>query len=180
MNQEERSLINDLFGRLHQAETQSGPRDVDAENAIRDAVARQPAAPYYMAQAILVQEQLLQNLQDRVQQLENELSRRPAAGGNGFLSGLFGAQTARNGQGVPPPAPTAYGAIQPRSGGFMGGGALQTVMAVAGGVVLGSMVADMLAGDEALAAEEIAEEPEAMMEDSGHEDFFGGGDEEEF
>lgn len=187
MNQDEKSAIDGLFGRLRQAEDQSGPRDAEAEAQIREALARQPAAPYYLAQAVLVQEQLLKNLNDRVRQLEDELTRRPAAGG-GFLSGLFGgggqAATAGGRPAVPPPPPASHGPLQPRSGGFLGGGALQTVAAVAGGVLLGNLVADMFAGEEAQAAP-VAEppaEPETL--EAPEEDRFGGfdagGDEDEF
>jgi hypothetical protein len=88
MESNEKQIIDNLFSRLQQAEAQSGPRDTAAETLIRQAVDRQPAAPYYMAQAILVQEQALQNLNHRVQELEQELAQRPAGGG--FLAGLFG------------------------------------------------------------------------------------------
>ena len=47
-----------------------------------------PAAPYYITQVILVQEQALANMQTRVQELERQLAEWPAGGGS--LSGLFG------------------------------------------------------------------------------------------
>ena len=46
MQSEERELITGLFGRLQPFETQ--PRDSEAEALIKDAVARQPAAPYLL------------------------------------------------------------------------------------------------------------------------------------
>ena len=55
MDQNERQIIDELFGKLRQAETQSGPRDAQAEGFIREQVARQPAAPYLIAQAIVIQ-----------------------------------------------------------------------------------------------------------------------------
>lgn len=200
MNEQERSLIEGLFQRLQQAEAQSGPRDAEAESLIHSLVARQPGAPYLLAQVVLVQEQGLRNLQTRVEALERELAERPQGGG--FLSGLFGG-----GQSEPatPPAPPpgrgsgwgggrfpARGAtsLQPgmspgaSGGGFMAG-ALQTAMGVAGGVLLGNAVAGLFAG-EAAAAEAPAEPPAAAPEEpeaSSSEDesgFFGGfGDSED-
>jgi hypothetical protein len=90
MDQNERNLIDGLFAKLDQAERQSGPRDAEAQRYIVESIARQPAAPYYMAQAVLVQENALKTLNERVQDLERQLAERPASGGGGFLSGLFG------------------------------------------------------------------------------------------
>ncbi|MEP9380720.1 DUF2076 family protein, partial [Aquabacter sp. CN5-332] len=83
MDTQDRQAIEGLFGRLAQVEQQAGPRDTEAEGFIRDRVSRQPAAPYFMAQTIVVQEYALQEAQRRIEELE----RRPAGGG-GFLSGL--------------------------------------------------------------------------------------------
>ncbi|QVL49985.1 MAG: DUF2076 domain-containing protein [Thiocapsa sp.] len=89
MDHNEQSMIGDLFAKLKQAEQQAGPRDSGAEQEIAAAVSRQPAAPYYMSQVILVQEQTVQAQNQRIQELEKQLAERPAAGG-GFLGGLFG------------------------------------------------------------------------------------------
>ena len=88
MNQQERSMIEGLFQRLQQAEAQAGPRDPEAEALIHDLMARQRAAPYLLAQVVLVQEQGLKQLQTRIEALERELAERPQGGG--FLGGLFG------------------------------------------------------------------------------------------
>ncbi|HXH03566.1 MAG TPA: DUF2076 domain-containing protein [Candidatus Competibacteraceae bacterium] len=95
MEQNAKNLIDNLFSRLQQAEAKSGPRDAAAEALIGEHLTRQPAAPYYMAQAMLVQEHALQNqqarleaLETKVRELEAELAERPAGGG--FLAGLFG------------------------------------------------------------------------------------------
>ena len=50
----EREIIDGLFAKIGQAEAGSGPRDPEAERHIAGLVAARPAAPYYMAQAILV------------------------------------------------------------------------------------------------------------------------------
>lgn len=152
MDQSEKQLIEGLFSRLQHAESQSGPRDPEAEAQIRTALNQQPTAPYYMAQAILVQEHVLEQLNQRVAQLENELSQRPAGGGS-FLGGLFGAGNQPNTAAspasrpsmAPPPATTGRG-------GFMGS-AMQTAVAVAGGVLVGNMLASMFTGGAAEAAE---------------------------
>lgn len=165
MNRDEQSVIDDLFGKVRQAEQQSGPRDPEAENHIQTHVVSQPAAPYYMAQAIVVQEEALNAAHARIQQLEQELASRPAAGG-GFLGSLFGG--GGGAAAVPPPTPRGASRLaqaqQPhegphqQGGGFMGG-ALQTAMAVAGGVIVGSMIADMLMPADATAAEPPPEDP---------------------
>ncbi|AXM96579.1 DUF2076 domain-containing protein [Pseudomonas plecoglossicida] len=118
MNTEEQTLIDGLFGRIKQAEDPSQPRDAQAQARIEDHLRQQPAAPYYMAQAILVQEAALKRLDEQNQQLENELKQARAQlettrassgnGGGGFLSGLFGAG-ARN----PAPAPQPQRAAAP-------------------------------------------------------------------
>ena len=54
-----------------------------------------PAAPYYMAQAILVQEQALPAAsQQRIEELEPPVTERPAGGG--LLGSLFGAGPQRH------------------------------------------------------------------------------------
>lgn len=102
MNSEEQTLIDGLFSRLQQAETDSAPRDAQAEARIKEHMTRQPAAGYYMTQSILVQEHALQSLDaqnkqqaQQIQQLQEELQRaksaQPAASsGGGFLSSIFG------------------------------------------------------------------------------------------
>ncbi|MGE5153893.1 MAG: DUF2076 domain-containing protein [Bdellovibrio bacteriovorus] len=207
MNTDERNLIEGLFQRLRQAETQSGPRDAEAEALIQGLMAQQPAAPYLLSQVVLVQEQALQNLQGRVEQLERDLAERPQGGG--FLGGLFGGRSQASQPSMPSRTPPATGnlwdqsrfasqgasamrpGMQPgaQGGGFMAG-ALQTAMGVAGGVLLGNAIAGLFAGD-AQAAETPAEpaaaapeEPEAGMEEEAgggfFDGFFGGEDDEGF
>ena len=189
MNTQERQIIDDLFDKLRQVEQQSGPREPNAETHIRTRIERQPGAPYYMAQTIVMQEQALQNAQARIAELEDELARRPAGGG-GFLSGLFGGgsqpqprppqRQPDNMQGMAPPGGgfgsgvSAPGmAAQPGRGGFLAGAA-QTAMGVAGGMMIGSLLGNALrGGGEAKAAD--AAQPAAA---SGNDDFGGdlGGD----
>ena len=103
MNSEEQTLIDGLFSRLQQAETQAEPRDAQAEARIKEHLSRQPAAGYFMTQAILVQEAAIkrldehnQQLAQQLQQAQDELQRAKAqapaaaASSGGFLSSIFG------------------------------------------------------------------------------------------
>jgi hypothetical protein len=89
MNEQEKGMIEGLFQRLRQAESQMGKRDAEAEALINGFMTRQSAAPYLLSQVVLVQEQGLKNLQAQVEDLERQLVERPQGGG-GFLGGLFG------------------------------------------------------------------------------------------
>ena len=116
MNSEEQTLIDGLFSRLKQAETESAPRDVQAQARIMEHLAQQPNAAYYMAQAILVQEAALKRLDEQNKELQKDLSQAraqvaatpPSSGG--FLSSIFGSGQ-REPQAAPSqaPAPTTSG-----------------------------------------------------------------------
>ena len=202
MDQRERQVIDELFGKLRQVERQAPQRDAEAEAHIRQQVSGLPAAPYYMAQAILVQEQALANMQTRVQELERQLAERPAGGG--FLSGLFGGdpqQTAPAPQ--RPMAPVHHGMTPPgigaggspwgaRPGGGFLAGAMQTALGVAGGVLVADALTSAFAGGEeavtglAEDASATAEEAVSPLQDAAAEPpreehdmggFDGGGDE---
>ncbi|TKJ69697.1 DUF2076 domain-containing protein [Pseudomonas sp. CFBP13508] len=109
MNSEEQTLIDGLFSRLQQAETEAAPRDAQAEARIKEHLTRQPAAGYFMTQAILVQEAALKSLDEQNKQLTQQVQRlqaelqsakaqsgAPAAsGGGGFLSSIFGGGNSR-------------------------------------------------------------------------------------
>ncbi|WP_288855047.1 DUF2076 domain-containing protein [uncultured Pseudomonas sp.] len=133
MNSEEQTLIDGLFSRLQQAETDSAPRDAQAEARIKEHMARQPAVGYYMTQSILVQEHALQSLDaqnkqqaQQIQQLQDELQRAKAtqpapASGGGFLSSIFGGgsrepqpASSNTGGGWREPARPAFGQPAPQ------------------------------------------------------------------
>ncbi|RUU06668.1 DUF2076 domain-containing protein, partial [Mesorhizobium sp. M6A.T.Ca.TU.002.02.2.1] len=65
MNRNDQQAIGNLFEKLANVERQTPPRDAEAERFINDQIARQPGAPYYMAQTIVVQEQALNAAQSR-------------------------------------------------------------------------------------------------------------------
>ncbi|HWK66203.1 MAG TPA: DUF2076 domain-containing protein [Rhizobiaceae bacterium] len=183
MDRNDQQAIEGLFDRLAEVERQSPPRDIEAEKYIHDQLARQPGAPYYMAQTIVVQEQALNAAQARIAELEQDVASRRAPGG--LFSGIFGDRQPQRGTGSVPRVgrPQAddrsqpFGQSQPpqRAGGGFLAGAAQTAMGVAGGVLLGNMLAGMFGGDEAQAAEPPADDVQAEEADLG-----GGFDDTEF
>ena len=199
MDQTERQIIDDLFAKLRQAEAQSGPRDPQAEAHIRDMVARQPAAPYLMAQAMVMMEQALAASHARNEELEQQLRERPASSG-GIFGGLFGggakpAPAPQRMTGAPanspwgqPQAPAhgdprvaAYANPQQRAGGGFMAGAMQTAMGVAGGMLIGSALSNMFSGGgEAMAQDAVDQVAEQVPEEASNWDDAGFGGDEEF
>ena len=167
MDQNERQIIDDLFERLRTAEDQAGPRDPDAEALIRRHTAAQPAAPYYMAQAIVVQQEALARAQARIQELERQRT------SGGFLSGLFGggedSETPASGD----PSLRGFGRYrQAGAGGGFLAGAMQTALGVAGGFLIADAISGLFAADQASAAAPgAAPEPDPAL---AEEDPFGG------
>lgn len=162
MTLEEKNLIEGLFQRLQQADT--NPKDAEAEQLIRAKTAEAPSAPYLLVQAVLVQEHALANAQARIAELENRLRNAQAqpAGGGSFLSGVsrfFGNKPQP--QAAPPPLPQQAPVTQqsqtapppitvvPQStpypstvnlGPSSGGSFLQSAMATAAGVAGGQLL----------------------------------------
>lgn len=129
MNHEEQILIDGLFGRLKQAESEGAPRDAQAQARIAEHLQQQPSAPYYMAQAILVQEAALKRLDEQNRQLQADLNQAraqvaaTAPSSGGFLSSIFGGgarqpepQPQRAAQPAPAPATSGGGWREPASG----------------------------------------------------------------
>jgi hypothetical protein len=181
MDQNERRIIDDLFARLGEAERRAGPRDAEAERTIQGHLDGQPAAPYYMAQAIVVQQEALAGAQARIEQLEREVAERPAGG---FLGGLFGAgeSTARRTQEMPRGRPGRsvsgrgpWSAPSGQGGGFLAGAA-QTALGVAGGMLAADALAGLLAPDQAVAAEPGPQEPAADEDFGAADDWSDTGD----
>jgi uncharacterized protein len=179
MDGNDKKAIEDLFARLTEVERQGMARDGEAEAFIRDQISVHPGAPYYMAQTIVVQEQALQAAQARIEALEQQQQSAPESGG--FLGGLFGGGQRASGRVPSIPRRNATGAVPPQSaalggrgaggGGFLAGAA-QTAMGVAGGLLLGNMIAGAFAGDEAAAAEEVPAD-DVPADDFGGDDMGG-------
>ncbi len=183
MQSEEQRLIDGLFTRLKQAEAQSAPRDATAEGVIAQHIQTQPAAPYYMAQTILIQEAAIKQLNERLQALESEISQLQSAkqSSGGFLAGLFGGSHPPSRGSDPSPgaqndarraaaqpgytAPQAQNYAPARSGGGFMAGALQTAAGVAGGVVLGNMLMNLFSGTHPQEIVNIIEEPQPPVAD---------------
>lgn len=178
MNPQERAVIDGIFDRLKSVANQ--PRDAEAERYIADLVRQQPYAPYALAQSTYVQEQALLNQQQQIEQLQAEVARlqqaaqaQPAPQQGGFLSGLFGggaaapaprqAETPAYGQrnrDAAPPAAGPWGgqaqAAAPQAGPWggqpqqppqrQGMGFLGTAAAAAAGVAGGMMIGNILSG----------------------------------
>lgn len=190
MQSEEQQLIENLFSRLKQAETQSGPRDAGAEQLIKQHLQNQPGAPYYMSQAILIQEAALKKLNAQVTDLENRLAQAqqqqaPQQSSGGFLSSLFGGGSRPAAQqhpawGNPPPQPQQqYAPPQQQSAapaargtGFLGG-ALQTAVGVAGGVVMADMLTSMFHHSQPEEIVNIINEPALPQVDNSLDTFNG-------
>src|SRR2546428_10812496 len=92
---QERDLITTLLARLKSAGGQ--PKDPEADALVRQAIAEQPDAPYYLVQTVLIQDLSLQNAQNLIAELERQLAKtkeqaaRPTA--TSFLGGLFGGRS---------------------------------------------------------------------------------------
>lgn len=166
MDTSDRQAIQGLFDRLAQVERQMSDRDPEAEHLIAESIARQPGAPYYLAQTVVVQDHALNAAEARIAQLQAELdeARRAPQGGGGFLSGLFGGGAAaaprRAAPVAPPPMP------QGARGGFLAGAA-QTAMGVAGGVLLANAIGGMFAGGAQAAEAPVDDEGDPGAEDEG-------------
>jgi hypothetical protein len=121
MTPQERQLIGELFDRL--ASLENGPRDPDAEAAIREGFRRAPNAAYSLVQTVLVQDEALKAANAHIQEYEraNGTPQQPEPP-RGFLDSMresiFGRDEPR---GSVPRVPQA-GAPGSQSGGPWGQG----------------------------------------------------------
>jgi len=154
MSPEERHLLVGLFERAKSAA--NAPRDKEAEDFIADQVKAQPAAPYLLAQTVIVQEQALEGANARIQELEAQVKALESKASGGFLGGFLGGgrqqqPAAQPGgpwgpqPGYAPPPPQYPGYMpEPAGGGFLRG-ALGTAAGVAGGVLLADSIRGLFA-----------------------------------
>jgi len=149
MDARDREAIEELFHKIAEVERRSGPRDAEAEAFIRARIAAHPAAAYYLAQTVIVQEEALNEAEHRMESLE-----RGSQGG--LFGGLFGGGRPERQHRYAEPAGRSrgMGRRSPSGGGFLAGAA-QTAMGVAGGVLLGNMIGGLFSGDEASAADDM-------------------------
>ena len=137
MQAEERDLITGLFDRIRPFDSQ--PRDPEAEQLIANLVSRQPSAVYLLTQTVLVQEQALKAVQERIAELEAKVGAAPAAG---FLSsapkiGPWGAAPGAAPAAPPPTRSALQAAVAPQP---VGGGFLRTALTTAAGVAGGALL----------------------------------------
>jgi len=158
---QERDLITTLLARLKSAAGQ--PKDPEADALIRQAMVDQPDAPYSLVQTVLIQDLSLHQAQNRIAELEKQVTDAQAAAKSptSFLGNFFGT-----GQPAPPAAgsvPSAgpwvrgpqvaapqpqQGYAQPQQGyapagaGMMGGGSgfLRSAAATAAGIAGGALL----------------------------------------
>jgi hypothetical protein len=176
MTPEERQLIAGLFERMRGFGAPE--KDRDAEALINQQIRALPDASYMLVQSVLVQEQALQNAQDRIQDLEARLQEleggeAPRKSG-GFLGGYWGGRRDAEprtssvpqvgGRATPPAYESRSPWSQPQAappaqaqapapaaaggGGFMRS-ALTTAAGVAGGMLLADGLRNMMGGAHA-------------------------------
>lgn len=166
MTPEERQLISDLFDRMR---SYGAPeKDREAEDLINRSVRTNPDAPYLLVQSVLVQEQALQQADERIRDLEARVrdleGGTPQRSSGSFLGGAspWGRSERSAGSSVPTigsrAAPPAYETQRPWSqqpaqppmqqssgGGFMRN-ALSAAAGVAGGMLLADGIRSMMGG----------------------------------
>jgi hypothetical protein len=161
MDRNDRQAIVSLFERLAEAERQSPQRDPEAEAFIRQVIAAHPAAAYYLAQTVVAQQQALAAAEQRLAELESR------AGSAGFADRGRRSPFDRG--------PAASERAQPAqpwgspASGFLAGAA-QTAMGVAGGVLLGNLLAGSLFGGFGAHAHDHAAGNDANDNDAGSGD----------
>ncbi|WP_055048960.1 DUF2076 domain-containing protein [Devosia sp. A16] len=179
LNPEDRRAIEGLFDRLADVERRNPERDPEAQELIDREIVRQPGAPYYMAQTILVQQHALEVAERRIAELERQAEER---GRGGMFGGLFddghgrqnryedSRQVQRNrnpwDRREEPGEARAQRGQMAAGGGFLAGAA-QTALGVAGGVLLGSAIGSLFGAGGANAAESSASDGAAA--DAGND-----------
>lgn len=164
MQAQERELIAGLFGRLKPFESQ--PRDPEAEALIRESVAAQPAAPYLLAQTVLVQEQALKAAQERIAELEAKAGTGSSFLGSAPRIGPWGAQAPAQ-----PDAPRAsvpstrsplQAAVAPQGGSFLRS-AMATAAGVAGGALLFEGIRNLMGSNPGPFGSAAAAQPSPLL-----------------
>lgn len=171
LNSDDRRAIEGLFSRVADVERQNPHRDPDAERLIDQRIARQPSAPYYLAQTVLVQEHALEVAERRIRELEQKLESRERA-----MDRPRGPWERNDRQDADDRNDRRGGAW---GGGFLAGAA-QTAMGVAGGVLLGSAIGSLFGGGSAHAAESSGNDAQSdsNAESGNHNDADAGNDQD--
>lgn len=164
MQQQERDLIADLFGRLQQFENQQ--RDQEAERLIASHVAHQPASPYLLVQTALVQEEALKQAKARIAELESKAGQ--ASGQGSFLGnaprGPWGAPSAPAAVPAPAHAPAQPWGAAPQ--GSAGGGFLRSALTTAAGVAGGALLFEGIRSMFGHSTQALAQQPSQGLMDN--------------
>ncbi|GAB0104147.1 hypothetical protein JMUB6875_31210 [Nocardia sp. JMUB6875] len=193
MDHTEQQLIGNLAERIRAA--QPVAKDPQAAEAVQRLIASQPDALYVLAQAVILQEQALQQAQAQLAELNGQLAQQHAPAdrpGGGFLANLFG-KSAQHGPGngaAPAGAAAGFGGAPGQAGGFggaapeqsgrrgLGGGFLATAgsaaVGVAGGALLFQGISNAFGGHNNHTASTDAHGTNDTHEQSG----FGGFDDD--
>ncbi|MEM7133595.1 MAG: DUF2076 family protein [Chloroflexota bacterium] len=174
MTSQDKQMIDQLFQQLRSMQDQSAPQDPEAQRRIADWIRKQPDAPYYMAQLLLLQKESLANAKAEVEQhraTNNPPPNRSIPNQSRHSHTYREAESDFSGQS------------------FLAGAA-QVALGVGGGLLLAEFVGDMLGyafGDHAYSQADSAQadvqsadyqSAEHQNADSGGEgdffDFFGG------
>jgi uncharacterized protein len=139
MTPQEKDLVTQLLQRLKQAG--GAAKDPEAETLIRQAMAEQPDAPYYLVQTVLMQDMALAEAQRRIADFERQ-AQPSSAPQRSFLGGTApsAGPWARAPQQAPQPVPSSgwtSSPVMPQAGGsgFLRSAAT-TAMGIAGGALL--------------------------------------------
>lgn len=192
MTNEERDIITRFVeraaggaggGSVPSSGTPLAPVDGEADALIADLFTRHPEARYRITQMAFVQEHALAEAQNRISQLQYQLAAArqapppvPPASRGGFFSGLFGggsAQPWNAAPAAPPPRPTYAPGYQPgmfqRGGSGFLGSALSTAAGVAGGVVMGNALMNLLSLHAGMAGNFAGPAPETVVNQTIYE-----------
>jgi hypothetical protein len=94
MTPQEQELVNELFDRL--AELESNPRHPDAERLIADGLRRAPHAVYALVQTALVQDEALKRANARIEELQAQVGGEEQQRSGGFLDSMRDAVLGRS------------------------------------------------------------------------------------
>jgi hypothetical protein len=157
MTPQERQLVADLFERL--AALEHEPRDPDAEQAIREGLARAPHAIYALVQSVLVQDEALKQADARIRELEgypDEGEQQPRGFLDSMRDAVFGREEPRGSvpsvrsgsepMGAPPQYRTGMQPGPMQESGGRGGSFLGTAAAAAAGMIGGGLLLDGIRG----------------------------------
>lgn len=151
MKAEERDLILGLFDSI--AATSPQDNDREAEQLIRDEIARNPNAAYVLVQSVLVQEEALKRADERIKQLENarvqamaETSSRSFLGAGPALDGGSVPATGRRQSENASRARAETADAQRQNSGWSSGSFLSNALSTAGGVAGGMLLAESIRG----------------------------------